>query len=183
VSGGNVAGATVATSNAVGVASLVPPLNSARPRLSGAARVGQRLTCGAGTWSGGPSFAYRWLRNGAAIARATGSAYRLVSADVGKAVQCSVLATNGGGTVAADSAPRIIAQACIVPRLKGATLSSARSRLGRAHCALGKVTRAFSSSVKSGRVIRSNPGAAANLAAGTKVGLQLSRGPRPKKKS
>ena len=101
---------------------------------------------------------------------------------MGKAVQCSVVATNGGGAVAADSAPRVVAQACIVPSLRGASLSSARSRLARARCALGKVTRVFSSTVKSGRVIRSNPGAAANLSAGTRVGLQLSKGRRPPKK-
>jgi hypothetical protein len=186
VSGGNAAGATTATSNALGVASSASaptpvPVNSARPAISGASRAGQQLTCGPGTWAGGPSFAFRWLRNGAAIAGAATNRYSLVAGDVGKAIQCSVLATNAGGTVASDSAPRIAAQACVVPSLKAASLTSARSRLARAHCALGKVTRAFSTSVKSGRVIRSNPGAAANLAVGTKVGLQLSKGPKPRK--
>jgi hypothetical protein len=188
VSGGNAAGATSAVSGPQAVPPVAPappisvPGNSARPAISGASRSGQPLTCTPGTWSGGPTFAFGWLRNGAPIAGATATRYTLAAGDVGKAIQCAVRATNSGGSVIADSAPRIVGQACIVPRLKGASLASARSRLARAHCALGKVTRAYSTSVKSGRVIRSNPGAAANLAAGTKVGLQLSKGRKPRKK-
>lgn len=177
MTGSNAAGASAASSAPVGIDAAVP-VNSARPSLAGTARNGQRMTCGAGTWSGAPSFAFRWLRNGTAISSATSSTYRLAASDVGRAVQCQVSATNAGGTTVAESAPRVVAQACIVPSLRGATLAAGRRRLARAHCALGKVTRAFSSSVRAGRVIRSSPAAKTNRAAGAKVGVQVSKGRR-----
>ncbi|HKD95834.1 MAG TPA: PASTA domain-containing protein [Gaiellaceae bacterium] len=64
---------------------------------------------------------------------------------------------------------------CVVPNLKGKTLSSAKSALKHAHCNAGKVTKKFSK-VKKGRVISQKPKAGTDLPAGSKVNLVLSKG-------
>ena len=44
------------------------------------------------------------------------------------------------------------------------------------HCSTGKVSRAYSRKVKSGRVISQKPAAGASLPSGSKVNLVVSRG-------
>jgi uncharacterized delta-60 repeat protein len=66
--------------------------------------------------------------------------------------------------------------ACVVPKLKGKTLRAAKRALTKAHCSVGKRTRASSPKVGKGRVIASKPGAGRTLARGAKVGLQVSKG-------
>ena len=69
----------------------------ARPRVRGKARVGKVLVVRPGTWTPTPATtAYRWLRNGRPIARATGPRYRLTKADRGRRVSVRVTATGGG---------------------------------------------------------------------------------------
>jgi uncharacterized delta-60 repeat protein len=65
---------------------------------------------------------------------------------------------------------------CIVPKVKGKTLKAAKRAIKRAHCSVGKVTRAFSAKVKRGRVISQKPKPGRKLAAGSKVRLTLSKG-------
>jgi hypothetical protein len=81
-----------------------PPSSIAAP--SGTASAGNTLTCAAGAWTGNPTFAYRWLRGGAAIpgASAETETYTLTPEDTGKVIQCQVTGTNGGGNTIADSA-------------------------------------------------------------------------------
>ena len=66
---------------------------------------------------------------------------------------------------------------CRVPKLKGKSLTTARRALSQAHCRTGKVTRAHSRTVRSGRVIASRPGSGAKRTNGTKINLVVSRGP------
>jgi hypothetical protein len=103
-------GATVAVSQS----SLVAPISSTSPPAKGEStyepengRVGETVTCETRNWTGSPtSYEFQWLRNGVAIAGAnsgqvssseTKFAYTLTAADVGKAIQCEVTATNAGG--------------------------------------------------------------------------------------
>jgi Divergent InlB B-repeat domain/PASTA domain len=67
---------------------------------------------------------------------------------------------------------------CIVPRLKGKTLAAAKRALGKAHCALGTVKKAYSSG-KKGTVVgqRAKPGS--RHANGFKVGVTVSKGRKP----
>jgi RTX calcium-binding nonapeptide repeat (4 copies)/PASTA domain len=65
---------------------------------------------------------------------------------------------------------------CIVPRLRGRTLTKAKVLLARAHCSVGKVTR-VRSRVRAGVVIRQSPRAGLRRARGAKVALRVSRGP------
>jgi hypothetical protein len=64
---------------------------------------GEQLTCNARVWTGGPTFAYQWFRNGATIAGATASTYTPEAGDNKTAIQCRVIATNAGGGAAVMS--------------------------------------------------------------------------------
>lgn len=85
------------------------PENSVAPTITGEARIGVELTADPGTWSGSPSFVYRWERADAdgsgrvTINGATTNKYTLVQADVGKIVRVTVTATNVAGSHSASS--------------------------------------------------------------------------------
>ena len=70
-----------------------------------ASRVGatETVTCNPGYWEDEPTFSYEWLRNGMAIAGATGETYETTVADEGKALQCLVTGTNEGGATVVTS--------------------------------------------------------------------------------
>jgi uncharacterized delta-60 repeat protein len=65
---------------------------------------------------------------------------------------------------------------CRVPNLIGKTLRAAKRAIKRVHCALGRVTRAFSSKVGTGHVISQRPRPGRVLPAGAKVKLVVSKG-------
>ena len=108
------AGLVLALTSAVGAgwaASKAAPANTAAPKISGTATVGQTLTTSDGTWSNAPtSYAYQWLRcNGGgnscvSIATATQKSYPLVAADEGHAIAVRVTATNAEGSTPAEAA-------------------------------------------------------------------------------
>jgi hypothetical protein len=71
--------------------------------------------------------------------------------------------------------PPLTAAPCLVPRVIGRTVRTARARIRRARCLLGRVR--YSRSAKSrGRVIRQKPNAGARLRHGARVNLVVSRG-------
>jgi uncharacterized delta-60 repeat protein len=65
---------------------------------------------------------------------------------------------------------------CVVPAVRGQTLSAARTRLTRANCRVGRVKRAYSLRVRNGRVVSQRPRAGARLADLAKIDLVVSRG-------
>jgi hypothetical protein len=92
------------------------PVNTQEPSITGTARVGNVLQGARGTWTGAPTFAYRWVRcdasggapNGsdcAPIADATGTNYEVRSADRGFRLRFRVTATNADGSTTAASNP------------------------------------------------------------------------------
>jgi hypothetical protein len=123
----NASGSTQAASDRLVVdpqPGTAPPQQSAPGSVIGNARVGAKLTCQAGTWSGSPSVVYQWLRNGEEIASATASTYTVTVADVGTVIECRVTATNTGGRVVALDAgngakvatPTVSAAEAILPQ-------------------------------------------------------------------
>lgn len=75
--------------------------------------------------------------------------------------------------------PRVLTQPrCVVPKVNGKTIAQARRLLATRRCRLGRVGRAYSRSVKKGRVISQGRRAGAGLARGTKVNVVVSRGRR-----
>ena len=67
---------------------------------------------------------------------------------------------------------------CKVPKVIGLKLARAKSKLARAHCRAGNVTRKFSSTKKRGKVIGQKPKAGKTLPGGSKVKLTVGKGPR-----
>ncbi len=62
----------------------------------------EKATCAPGVWSGGPSFAYRWLKDGSLVSGQTTATY-LNPGPPPYFLQCEVIGTNAAGTVAATS--------------------------------------------------------------------------------
>jgi hypothetical protein len=93
-------------------AALVPkaPVNTVAPVASGTPGAGQTLSCSTGSWTGipTPTYAYAWLRDGVAIAGASGGTYAVQAADVGNGLTCRVTATNKNGSAAAVSNTLIV---------------------------------------------------------------------------
>jgi alpha-tubulin suppressor-like RCC1 family protein len=66
---------------------------------------------------------------------------------------------------------------CVVPRVKGKKLAPAKRAIAKAHCSVGKVTKAYSKRVKKGRVISQKPKPGTTLPAASPVNLKVSKGP------
>jgi fibronectin-binding autotransporter adhesin len=82
-----------------------PPVNARAPMVKGAAKPGAKLACQAGSWSGDETiaFAFRWLRNGEAIAGAAKSTYLVKHGDAGHHLACRVTASNPFGNASKTS--------------------------------------------------------------------------------
>jgi uncharacterized repeat protein (TIGR01451 family) len=110
----------------IGTVEVFTPLLSGAPTIEGERHEFAALKCSRGMWSRGTSnasqqeldaeklsFTYQWLREGVPIEKATGNAfpatYVAAAADVGKAVQCQVTATNEAGSSVAVSRAAVIA--------------------------------------------------------------------------
>jgi Ig domain of plant-specific actin-binding protein len=117
-SAGTTWSASSPTSALAPVVTATAPQNTGEPRILGTPSVGSNLTATRGTWSGSTpmSIAYRWRRcpqdggapdasNCAAIPGATGSVYRVRSADAGLRLRVRVTATNSQGSATAASNP------------------------------------------------------------------------------
>jgi hypothetical protein len=65
---------------------------------------------------------------------------------------------------------------CVVPSVKGKTLSAAKSGVAGAGCRVAKIRRAYSKKVKRGHVISQAPPSRRVLRTGGKVNLVVSRG-------
>jgi beta-lactam-binding protein with PASTA domain len=67
---------------------------------------------------------------------------------------------------------------CLVPRVKGKTLSAAKRSIKAHDCSVGKVKHASSRTVKKGHVISQRPKPGMQLKHGARVNLLVSRGRR-----
>jgi Glucodextranase, domain B len=94
-------------------------------------------------------------------------------------IRIVAVATDAAGNSAQARIDVRRTRACTVPKLKGKTLRGARRALRKAHCRLGKVRSAYSGSVPAGRVIASKRKRGRLFRPRTRIGLTLSRGPRP----
>jgi subtilisin family serine protease len=73
---------------------------------------------------------------------------------------------------------RTVQKACVVPRMTGQTVAQSRRALVARSCALGRVTRVYSRTVRSGRVLSQGRRPGARLARATRVSVVVSRGRR-----
>lgn len=102
--------------NATSVNLQAPPFNDTRPSITGAPRVGNTMQCQLGIWGGpeGPTFAFRWLRDGVPLAATTVSR-KVVFADQGHKLSCRVTATNSAGSDTATSNTVAVPKQLAVP--------------------------------------------------------------------
>jgi hypothetical protein len=82
---------------------------------------------------------------------------------------------NDCGTVALADADTIVKTQCVVPRVAGRLLASAKHLLRKASCGVGKVTRKAASRRKRGRVLGQKPAAGTRLDEGAKVALVVGK--------
>jgi predicted extracellular nuclease len=78
----------------IGVESSAPeePSNTEPPTVSGKPKVGHKLTCDRGEWTGAEAFELRWLRDVERIGGADGMRYKLQRADGSSMIACRVIA-------------------------------------------------------------------------------------------
>jgi uncharacterized repeat protein (TIGR02543 family) len=88
--GGNVDGKTDGKNSDAGKPIDKPFVKSPAPKISGAAKVGGKLTAIASAWSPNAKFSYQWYQNGKAIKGATKSTYILKKAQLGKKITVKV---------------------------------------------------------------------------------------------
>jgi hypothetical protein len=124
----NSAGTSQVVATAGNVGATGRPVSTSAPKVSGSVAIGATLTASGGSWSGAQPIAvsYQWERcdndggHCAAISGATGSTYRVASADAGHRVVVLVTARNAagstqvvatagnvGGAPAATAAPKV----------------------------------------------------------------------------
>ncbi len=83
-------------------AAALKPVNNLAPEVVGLPLLGERLVCGAGSWSGTVSgFSYEWLRD--AIPVASGLTYTVAAADEGHSLWCVVSAHGAEGDAEQES--------------------------------------------------------------------------------
>lgn len=90
------------------IADNVAPQNSAAPTISGIPAIGQTLTATPGSWTGAPTFNFKWLQCDAAGAACSdtgsrGRTYGVHSDDLGRTIRVEVTATNPKGRATATS--------------------------------------------------------------------------------
>jgi serine/threonine-protein kinase len=94
------------------------------------------------------------------------------------ASECDIFLDDSTGEAASVQAMFTLASPCIAPGLKGKTLAKAKLFIKRSGCSLGKITHAFSNTVKKGRVLSQNPRAGWQREHGAKINLNVSKGRR-----
>jgi TolB protein len=85
-------------------------------------------------------------------------------------------ALTGPSTTSTTTTTTAPAERCVVPKVVGKTLATARTLLAKARCSTGKVTLVRSAKVAKGRVVAATPKPGRSVAVGTKVALSVSRG-------
>ena len=65
---------------------------------------------------------------------------------------------------------------CVVPKLKGRSLTAAKQAIRRAHCGIGRIRRAASHTVEKNHVISQKPKPNSRLKQGAKITLLVSKG-------
>jgi hypothetical protein len=83
--------------------------NTKAPGISGAVRVGTKVTASPGTWSvAGPTFTYQWIDNGKNITSAAGSSYTIPASLLGTKLSVLVTAHKSGYSNAAKASSAIV---------------------------------------------------------------------------
>ncbi len=108
---GTKVGYTKVSKKSAATAVVPKAMTTAKPTITGSAKVGARLTAKAGAWQPAEAkLTYQWYRGSTAIAKATTSTYVVTAADAGKTVTVKVTGTQSGyvtTTVAATATAKV----------------------------------------------------------------------------
>jgi hypothetical protein len=88
-----------------------------------------------------------------------------------------VLSMTADRAVTATFKKPLTPPACKVPKVVGLKLAKAKTRIKKAHCRVGKVTKKTSPANKKGKVLKQSPKAGKKLKNGGKVKLTVGKGP------
>jgi len=109
-------------------------------------------------------------------AAAAGSTFAGFSGDCSGASCALGMGANHGVTATFNlNAPPPPVKKCIVPKVVGLKLAKAKTKIKKAHCRVGKITRKHSVKKKRGKVIKQSPRAHKHLKAGAKVNLTVGK--------
>ena len=139
--------------------------------------------CGAQTGFGGTSAATSHVAGAAALVKGANPSFgpnELQAYLESNAIDLGVPgrdASYGAGKLALGPSPRPALRVCVVPRLRGATLAIARSRIRSAGCSVGSVRRTRNR-LRRGRVVAQSPAAGRRVSPRARVNVTLSRGRR-----
>jgi uncharacterized delta-60 repeat protein len=104
------------------------PKRTKAPNVSGSARVGQRLTCKRGSFSGHPTrYVIEWLSNGVTVTGAVKSTLLLSKAELRKRISCTVTARNAVGFAVGSSHAVKVTASKEPPRKKPRTIGGHHS--------------------------------------------------------
>jgi hypothetical protein len=107
------------------------PVNTARPAITGTAKAGSTLVCGAGSWTYTPtSYLYQWSRNGTPIAGATSPTYKVQPIDEGNTLTCTTAAVNIAGAGTPVTSAGVLVRVPFVARCPAATGKLSGAKIG-----------------------------------------------------
>ena len=87
-------------------------LKAGTPRIAGTPVIGKTLTAKPGTWGpSGTTLSYQWYRGGKAIAGATGTTYKVRTADAGRTLKVKVTGRKAGYATTSSIATRTVSKA------------------------------------------------------------------------
>ncbi|MGW9450717.1 hypothetical protein [Streptomyces sp. NPDC055632] len=123
---------TVTAVSAATVVKGLAPKATKAPYVSGAVRVGNKVTAVVGTWSPAPtSYAYQWRANGAVIAGATASTYTPSASVRGKKLTVTVTAHRTGHLSGASASAAYAVAAGLAPKATKAPSLTGTVKAGR----------------------------------------------------
>lgn len=89
-----------------------------------------------------------------------------------------VLSMTANHSVNAKFVKPFVRASCVVPNVVGLSVGKAKSKLARAHCRVGRVTRKVSTAGKKGKVLSQTPSPRRKLKSGAKINLTVGKGPK-----
>ncbi|MGI5481718.1 hypothetical protein [Streptomyces lavendofoliae] len=121
-----------AASVAVTVAKGIAPKATTAPTISGAVRVGARLTAVSGVWApAASSYAYQWKADGRAISGATAAMYTVPATYMGKKLSVTVTAHRTGHSSGAATSVQVAVAKGVAPKATKPPLITGTAKVGR----------------------------------------------------
>ncbi|MBT2492682.1 hypothetical protein J7E96_30065 [Streptomyces sp. ISL-96] len=109
-----------------------PVKNTTAPTITGTVKVGAKVTAGTGAWTpAATSYGYQWKADGTAISGATGSAYTVPAALLGKKLTVTVTARRTGHPSGTATTAAVIVAKGSAPKVTTAPAISGTAKVGR----------------------------------------------------